>query len=224
MRCPYCSKEIHAELHESQAYEYARVQGCTGIDAASGFCPSCRGFLVVVRNGDLGGTAAGPKRITNVVLESVVYPPFAATRELQHEIPEPYRNTFAEAERVLVLSANASAAFGRRLLQNVLRDNYGIKETSLRKEIEGFISEEAPPAYLAQALDAVRVVGNFTAYPSKDTSTGDIAEAGPGEAEWLLDTLEALFDFAFVRPLKLAEMKRQTNEKLKRLGKPEMLR
>jgi hypothetical protein len=222
MRCPYCSKEIHLALDEHSTYEYDRVQGCSAVGVASGFCPSCHGFLVVVKNGELQVWGEGRKRLANVVGESVVYPPFASARELEREVPEAYRNTFSEAERVLAISANASAALGRRLLQHVLRENYGIKESSLRKEIDNFVSEEAPPSYLAQALAAVAQVGSFAAHPSKDVNTGDIAEAGPGEAEWLLDTLEALFDFAFVRPLRLAEMKRQTNEKLKRLGKPEV--
>src|SRR5262245_5784428 len=222
MRCPYCSKEIHVALDEHPAYEYDRVQGCSAVGVANGFCPSCRGFLVVVRNGELQVWGEGRKRLANVALETVVFPPFPSARELEREVPESYRNTFAEAERVLTLSANASAALGRRLLQHVLRENYGIKEASLRKEIDNFISEEAPPSYLAQALAAIGQIGNFSALPSKDLNTGDIAEAGPGEAEWLLDTLEALFDFAFVRPLRLAEMKRQTNEKLKRLGRPEV--
>lgn len=223
MRCPYCSKEVHLALDEHPAHEYGRVEGCNGVGVASGFCPSCRGLIVVVRSGDLhAGSPEGRKRLSRLAVETVVYPPFASSRELEREVPEAYRNTFAEAERVLAISANASAALGRRLLQHVLRENYGIKESSLRKEIDNFISEEAPPSYLAQALAGVGQVGNFPAHPSKDLNTGDIAEAGPGEAEWLLDTLEALFDFAFVRPLRLAEMKRQTNEKLKRLGKPEV--
>jgi hypothetical protein len=222
MRCPYCSKEIHLALEEHPAHEYNRVEGASGVGVSSGFCPSCRGFLVVVRSGELQVWGEGRKRLASVAAESVVYPPFASARELESEVPEAYRNTFAEAERVLAISANASAALGRRLLQHVLRENYGIKESSLRKEIDNFVSEEAPPSYLAQALAAVGQVGSFALHPSKDVNTGDIAEAGPGEAEWLLDTLEALFDFAFVRPLRLAEMKRQTNEKLKRLGKPEV--
>ena len=222
MRCPYCSREIHLTLDEHPAYEYDRVQGSSAVGVANGFCPSCRGFVVVVRSGELQAWGEGRKRLANVASDSVVYPQFASARELEREVPEAYRNTFAEAERVLAISANASAALGRRLLQHVLRENYGIKEASLRKEIDNFISEEAPPSYLAQALAGVGHVGNFGAYPSKDLNTGDIAEAGPGEAEWLLDTLEALFDFAFVRPLRLAEMKRQTNEKLKRLGRPEV--
>lgn len=222
MRCPYCSRDIHLALDEHPAHEYGRVEGCAGVAVANGFCPSCRGFIVVVRNGDLHASGDGRKRLSKVTVESVVYPPFAAVRQLEREVPEGYRTTFAEAERVLALSANASAALGRRLLQHVLRENYGIKESSLRKEIDHFISEERPPSYLAQALAGVVQVGNFGAHPSKDVATGDIAEAGPGEAEWLLDTLEALFDFAFVRPLRLAEMKRQTNERLKRLGRPEV--
>jgi hypothetical protein len=222
MRCPYCSKEVHLPLEEHPAYEYGRVEGCTGIAVCDGFCPSCRGLIVVVRSGDLQSPGEGRKRVSPIAQESVVYPAFASGRELAREVPEAYRTTFTEAERVLSISANASAALGRRLLQHVLRENYGIKEASLRKEIDNFISEERPPAYLAQALAAIVQVGNFPAHPSKDMNTGDIADAGPGEAEWLLDTLEALFDFAFVRPLRLAEMKRQTNEKLKRLGKPEV--
>ncbi len=44
----------------------------------------------------------------------------------------------------------------------------------------------------------------------------------PGEAEWLLEVLEALFDFAFVQPKKLEERKKKLNKKLQDLGKPQM--
>ena len=142
MRCPYCSKEIHLELRESPAYAYDRVQGCSGIDVTNGTCPSCRGFIVVVRSGDLQRAANGGERdrLAGVVLESVVYPAFAAVRELPREIPESYRQRLVEAERVLCLSASASAAIGRSLLQNVLREKYGIKDWSLRREIDAFIA------------------------------------------------------------------------------------
>ena len=49
-----------------------------------------------------------------------------------------------------------------------------------------------------------------------------IVEVEPGEADWLLDVLEALFDFAFVQPKRLEERKRMLNAKLKALGKPRM--
>lgn len=41
----------------------------------------------------------------------------------------------------------------------------------------------------------MRNIGNFAAHPLKDTSTGEILPVEAGEAEWNLETLEALFDF-----------------------------
>lgn len=41
-----------------------------------------------------------------------------------------------------------------------------------------------------------------------------------GEAEWLLDVLEALFDFYFVQPATLRAKKDALNKKLKEAGKP----
>jgi hypothetical protein len=44
----------------------------------------------------------------------------------------------------------------------------------------------------------------------------------PGEAEWLLDVIEGLFDFYFVQAA-IVETKREAlNEKLKAAGRPEM--
>lgn len=41
----------------------------------------------------------------------------------------------------------------------------------------------------------------------------------PGEAEWNLDVLEALFDFYFVAPAKAQERRDALNRKLKEAGK-----
>lgn len=78
------------------------------------------------------------------------------------------------------------------------------------------------PSWLAENVDAVRIVGNFAAHPAKDTNTGEIVDVELGEAEWLLDVLEGLFDFYFVQPA-IAKAKRDAlNAKLKAAGKPEM--
>jgi hypothetical protein len=71
-------------------------------------------------------------------------------------------------------------------------------------------------------VDAVRNVGNFAAHPLKETQTGAILDVEPGEAEWLLDVLEGLFDFAFVQPAKAREARERLNEKLQTAGKPAM--
>ena len=66
----------------------------------------------------------------------------------------------------------------------------------------------------------MRVVGNFAAHPTKSTNSGEIIEVEPGEAEWQLYTLEALFDFYFVRTSELTKKRDALNVKLAAAGKP----
>ena len=71
-------------------------------------------------------------------------------------------------------------------------------------------------------MDAIRQVGNFAAPPLKSSASGTIVDVEEGEAEWLLDVLEDLFDFYFVAP-SLAQAKRDAlNKKLEDLGKPQL--
>ena len=137
-------------------------------------------------------------------------------------MPAPYKQEFLEACAVLSLSAKAGAALSRRLLQSTLREEFHIEKSSLAGEIDDFVKLPDIPSYLSEAVDAVRNVGNFAAHPLKDTNTGEIVDVEPGESEWLLEVLEALFDFAFVQPERLRERKRKLNEKLDALGKPPM--
>lgn len=141
---------------------------------------------------------------------------------LPSEISSEYQNDYREAKLVLHLSPKASAALSRRLLQRILREKFSIKRSSLAKEIDDFIQLADVPSYIADAVDAVRNIGNLAAHPLKDTNTGEIVDVEPGEAEWLLEVLEVLFDFTFVQPKRLEERKERLNEKLKALGKPPM--
>ena len=93
-----------------------------------------------------------------------------------------------------------------------------MKASDLSKEIDAVLP--SLPSSIAEAVDAVRVIGNFAAHPIKSTNTGEIVDVEPGEAEWSLDVLESLFDFYFVQPAKLAEKKAAMNKKLTDAGKP----
>jgi hypothetical protein len=104
----------------------------------------------------------------------------------------------------------------------MLREQMQIKAASLAQEIEEFIHKSGVPSHLADAVDAVRQIGNFAAHPLKNSNTGELVEVEPGEAEWLLDVLEAMFDFAFVQPERLKRRKERLNEKLQAMGKPGM--
>ena len=69
-------------------------------------------------------------------------------------------------------------------------------------------------------LDQVRVIGNFSAHPLKDTNSGEIVDVEPGEAEWNLDVLDELFDFYYVKPAAIKAKTDQLNQKLTSAGKP----
>jgi hypothetical protein len=101
-----------------------------------------------------------------------------------------------------------------------LRDEYAISHRTLDAEIQAAIDSNKFPTYITEALDAIRVLGNFAAHPIKNVTTGAILEVEPGEAEQQLDTLEFLFDFTFVQP-DLAKQKRAAiNAKLAAANKP----
>jgi hypothetical protein len=48
----------------------------------------------------------------------------------------------------------------------------------------------------------------------------EIVQIEPGEAEWILDVLEELFDFYIVQPAKAKAKRDQLNAKLLEMGKP----
>lgn len=136
------------------------------------------------------------------------------------EVPANYAADFNEAAELLEISPKASAALSRRLLQNILHNELGIKKRSLDLEIEAFITESKAPSYLTNAVDQIRVAGNFAAHPIKYQDVDRIVEVEPGEAEWALEVLSALLDFVFVQPALLDRRRNEVNAKLASAGKP----
>lgn len=219
MKCPNCSDGIHFQPDGVAGFLFAEDDE-RGFDVVAGLCPSCSELIALYREGAAVDTTHRVI-ITGVEREEIIYPR-AAARPVDSEVPSKYAESFKEAAAVLGISTKASAALSRRLLQELLREEVKVTPSSLSKEIDEFISAKDTPGYLATAVDAVRNVGNFAAHPLKDTNTGEIVDVEPGEAEWLLDVVESLFDFVFVQPARLETRKTELNEKLKRLGKPEM--
>lgn len=224
MICPYCSQAIHFKpATESRVYanetNIARLMNdpiCNGIWVTEGFCPACNGFMVFLLEGNYDSRSGDLEKAAQTML----YPKTRSAKTLPAEIPQEYRDEFAEAFSVLDSSPKASAALSRRLLQNILQNHYGIKKKSLADEIKEFTMQSDIPSHLANAVDAVRQIGNFAAHPSKDVNTGAIVNVEPDEAEWLIDVLEALLDYAFVFPARLERQKQKLNEKLAAIGKP----
>jgi hypothetical protein len=162
------------------------------------------------------------RELTQVESQTVIHPFSGPSRPLAAEVPEPYRRDFVEASRVLPASSKASAAISRRILQSILHDEFHLRARTLADEIDQFIQRPGMPSELAESVDAIRNVGNLAAHPIKNTNTGVVVEVEPGEAEWLLDVLETIFDYTFVQPERLRARKVKLNAKLTEAGKPPM--
>jgi hypothetical protein len=219
VKCPYCRKIIHLETMPSPAArdELYRQGAPRGWDVAVNGCPACRKPIVLLCYGTY--FESDPPRLVKTLEQKVIWPT-GAVSDADESVPKHFAQDHTEAAAIASLSPRASAALSRRVLQHVIRERYGIHKRNLEDEIEEFIEKAHPPSHLAKALDAVRQIGNFAAHPMKNTSTGEIVEVEPGEADWLLEVLEQLFDFAYVHPLRTEERKRRLNDKLKALGKP----
>jgi hypothetical protein len=224
MICPSCDIGIRFEFDgQSQAYSFVSPEEHLAEDIVYGTCPDCNEIIVVKRKGEWKTDRDyGRPLLTKVLEEEIVYPA-PSSREIDStDVPENYRDDFAEAASVLDLSPKASAAISRRLLQHLLREQFKVKSADLSREIDEFLKDNHVPSYIAEQIDAIRNVGNFAAHPLKDSQAGTIVDVEPGEAEWLLDVLESLFDFAFIQPARAREARERLNEKLSAAGKPSM--
>jgi len=225
MKCPHCAVAFNTDWETETIYadpDFEKSKRGLGISHTQ--CPECERIIVVLEGGpctENRGEYGSTYALSSVDTEEIIYPK-AILRPLPPEVPPGFASEFMEAQAVLSTSAKASAALSRRVLQRILREHFGLKKATLAKEIEAFLAQPGLPTYLSNAVDAIRNVGNFAAHPSKDTNTGEIVEVEPGEADWLIEVIESLFDFAFVQPKRLEERRQALNDKLKTLGKPPM--
>jgi hypothetical protein len=190
-------------------------------------CPQCKNTIFIQAQ-VYGNAVVSDTKMTDEPLEVLssgnilsVYP-YPKRVTVPPEVPAKYAGDFREAVLIINLSPTASAALSRRIFQNILRDEFSISARDLCKEIEIFVARPGIPSYLTEAVDAIRNIGNFAAHPLKSTNTGEVVPVEPGEAEWLIEVLNFLFDFKFTQPLKLQERTNKLNAKLKDLGKPPM--
>jgi hypothetical protein len=223
MRCPHCNTAINISWIPTSAYPLGTIRDGQnkGVALQTALCPECEGLIVKIIYGICCQFPNGEWSIITIKKEEIIYPN-SYIRSIEPEVPSRYADEYKEACAVLNISPKASAALSRRILQTILREEFHINKKSLDQEIYDFINLKGIPTHLSIAIDAIRNIGNFAAHPLKDTNTGEIVDVEPGEAEWLLDVLDTLFDFTFVQPKKIEERKKKLNEKLSAIGKPPM--
>ncbi|MDD5568172.1 MAG: DUF4145 domain-containing protein [Candidatus Omnitrophica bacterium] len=205
MKCPHCL----ISFHEDEAVRNLTDDCDFFWTAQYQICPACKKIIVCLK----GKSSFGVKKF-------LVYPKGISRAPLSQDVPDDFSQDYKEACLVINDSPKASAALSRRCLQNIIRGVAGVKKSDLNKEIEELLDTKSLPTRLADSVDAIRVLGNFAAHPIKSTNTGEIVDVEPGEAEWLLDVLEGLFDFYFVQPAELGRKRDQLNKKLADAGKP----
>ena len=157
-------------------------------------------------------------------VSSLIHPKATSRQPVPAEVPEEFTADYKEACLVLADSPKASAALSRRCLQHILQEKSGAKtQNNLAKTIGEVIDDPKTPRDVADSLDMVRNIGNFSAHPNKSTNTGEIVPVEPVEpveAEWCLDVIEMLFELYFVRPSEIQRRRDRVNENLADTGKP----
>ena len=126
---------------------------------------------------------------------------------------------------MLPISPKASAALSRRVLQTMLRDR-GYVMYYLAQQIDAAMDETSPdkilPNSIRQKIDAVRHFGNFAAHPITDTTTLEVINVEPDEAEWCLQIIEELFDHYYNSNYTVDKIKMwRLNKKLRRANERE---
>lgn len=221
MKCPHCIVEINPNFGEyylgsdDQGYWSIFIMNCPN--------PKCKKMIIELASGE---PKQSPNRgivgIRNIKSRITVNPLTSSRPPVPTEVDEKFAIDYKESCLILTFSPKASAALSRRCLQNMLREKANIIKGDLSHEIQQVIDSNSLPLHLTESIDAIRNIGNFAAHPQKSLSTGEIVDVEFGEAEWLLDVLESLFDFYFVQPAILKAKKDSLNKKLADVGKPPM--
>lgn len=211
MQCPHCNTAFHEAWTEYTLMGKNAETSQWDIEYLN--CPECHRLVARLK---------GWQEVDNTraVDRQILIHPKSAIRPIPTEVTEPFRKDFEEACAVSELSPKASAALSRRLLQLIIRDKAEIKARSLEKEIEALVASNTLPIDLAEDLDALRNVGNIASHPMTNEHSGEIVDVEPHEAVWLLDIIEELLDFYFVRPALRAKKRDSVHSKLVGAGKP----
>jgi hypothetical protein len=185
MECPHCHSEFTATPH---VFALGEDQDGTW-QISSARCDICDRLIVNVCAKD------GP-----------TYPalPQSSMRpRLSPDVPVDYADDYHAACQVYSYSPQSTAALGRRLLQHLLADKAGAGDGDLVDQIRHAVLGADMPGYLKQGLQMYSRLAKLDSAPSKSVHPEALARVEPGEAEWLLDVLQSMFDLYFVQPARL---------------------
>ena len=182
-------------------------------------CPACNELIIEIDESDAEGYAKG----------RLVVPRAVSRKPVHKNVPKEIAVDFREASIVLNDSPKASAALSRRCLQALLIKQGAAKKKTLAEQLDSVLSRL--PEYLQSHVGNIRKLGNIAAHPVESTSqhhpdepTANIVNVESGEAEWMLEILEELFDHFYAKPAHAAQRQAALNKKFaqaKRAKPPE---
>ena len=215
MKCPHCQ----IAFHDVAVWRWYRIFTPQEIETnwicQITVCPSCDNPIIKL--------AQRSPETGLLTEERLIHPASPQRAPVDTSVPEGIRQDYIEACQALPLSAKASAALSRRVLQAILRDQ-GYTNNNLYQQIDGVLKENDPKKTLPQGLheiiDAIRQFGNFSAHPITDVTSLQVIDVEPEEAEWSLEIIVALFEHYYVGPAKSKSKMDALNKKLRRAGKP----
>lgn len=223
MKCPHCLSFINPTFdfryygNDSEGYWFIKSMTCPNT-----LCSKIIINLINSTSYTSSAHSSNPSKPHEIVSSINVKPLTSSRAPVSSDVEPKFASDYSEACLILSFSPKASAALSRRCLQILLREKAGAKHGDLAKEIQEVIDSGKLPSHLSESIDAIRNIGNFASHPIKSTSSGEIVDVEAGEAEWLLDVLESLFDFYFVQPAIIKAKREALNLKLSDAGKTPM--
>ena len=216
MRCPHCHVEFHVVLEMSNLTPSGTLKTLL---LRTTSCPKCKEVILFLQPFD------NPQHIEQGRPTSegyLAFPRHSGFTRAHVSVPDHLAALHREAHEVLSISAKASAALSRRLLQTILKEQ-GYDSDNLATQIDNVLDEQdarkALPSALHSTVDAIRSFGNFSAHPITDTTSLQVIDVEPEEAEWCLSIIADLFDHYYVRPALAQQRKADLDAKLQAAGK-----
>ena len=215
MKCPYCATTVHMNWSETALENIHPEESYLkdGYAIQYGFCPECCNLVIQLQHGMSLGWNENGCWIDQIDEEQPIYPRYATARKLHEFIPHQYAELFRESEEVNNISPRASATLSRYLLQMLLHEELHIHKRNLEEELKELEGMNNVPSKLVSMLQIMRKIANFGAHPKKSTNSNEIVEVEEGESAIMLDLLEEVFDYIFVKPKQQEDFLKTIQEK-----------
>lgn len=175
-----------------------------------GVCPRPNCSRATIVHEIWSGLASGRMEPT-LEKREIIYPLASVRAPVEPEVPEDLRGLFEEVARIEFLSPNGSAFLGRRILEQVLRTSVGGGER-LAGLIDQFLERNPLPGHLAELMHDVRQFGNIAAHPAR-SEHGTWIQVDQEEASYVLDVVNELLDYVYVRPERQMAMRERWRAK-----------